>query len=150
MRKLVSSGLIVIAAMVVWMTAAEGDQPQGISRTELGRGAVAASYRLGGDAGSDVVVQSVRIEAGAASGWHTHPGPEVAIIKSGALTFFDGDDPKCAPKTYTAGHVLVGTGHVHQGRNLGTEPVEIVVTYFNVPPGKAATTPAERPGPCPA
>ena len=150
MRKLAGAALIVVTATAAWMTAAGGDQPQGITRTDLGRGTVAASYTVGGDAGSDVVVQSVRIEAGADSGWHTHPGPEVAIVKSGTLTFFDGDDPTCAPRTYTAGQVLVAPGHVHEGRNLGTGPVEIVVTYFNVPRGTAAATPAARPAHCPA
>ena len=43
-----------------------------------------------------------------------------------------------------------GRGHVHLGRNLGTEPVEIVVAYFNVPSGTAAAAPAQRPAHCPA
>jgi quercetin dioxygenase-like cupin family protein len=149
-NRLGSSGLIVVASMVMGMTAGKSDQPSGVTRTEVGRGTVAASYTVGGDAGTDVVVQSVTIQPGAAAPWHTHPGPEVGIIKSGTLTWLDGDDPKCAAKTYTAGQVVVGPGHVHEGRNLGSEPVEIVVSYFNVPPGAPATTPADRPAHCPA
>ena len=149
MRRLASSAVIVVVAMVVGVTTASSDQPSGITRTEVGRGTVATAYTVEGGARTDVVVQSVRIEPGVSAPWHTHPGPEVGIIKSGTLTWLDGDDPKCAAKTYTAGQVVVGPGHVHQGRNLGAEPVEIVVSYFNVPPGGPATTPAERPAHCP-
>jgi quercetin dioxygenase-like cupin family protein len=136
---------VAIGAFVV---ACSGHRP-GILRTEVGRGTVGDSYTVEGHKGSDVVVQAVTIQPGAASGWHTHPGPEVAIIKSGTLTFFNGDDPKCEAKAYTAGQVVTGLGHVHQGSNLSTEPVEIVVTYFDVPPGGPATVPAERPTQCP-
>jgi hypothetical protein len=68
---------------------------------------------------------------------------------AGTLTFFDGDDQKCAPREYKAGNVVVGSGHVHQAKNLGKEPVQIVVTYYDVPSGGPAATPAQRPSHCP-
>jgi quercetin dioxygenase-like cupin family protein len=128
---------------------AGGDQATPVTRTELGRGTAGADYTTKGRSGSDVVVQKVTIEPGAAAAWHTHPGAETAIITAGTLTFFDGDDPNCAPRQVHAGQVVVGSGHVHQGRNLGQDPVQIVVTYYDVPAGAAAATPAERPSHCP-
>jgi hypothetical protein len=68
---------------------------------------------------------------------------------AGTLTFSRGDDADCAPHEFSAGQVVTGPGHVHQGKNLGKEPVEIVVTYFNVPAGAPATTPVKRPDHCP-
>lgn len=145
-KVLTSIGVTVtVGAFVV---ACSGQRPA-IVRIEVGRGTVGDSYAVEGGKGLDVVVQAVTIQPGAGSGWHTHPGVEVAIIKLGTLTFFDGDDPKCEAKAYTAGQVATGSGHVHQVRNLGAEPVEIVVTYFNVPPGGPAAVPAERPTQCP-
>jgi quercetin dioxygenase-like cupin family protein len=90
----------------------------------------------------------VRIEPGGSSGWHTHPGGQIAIIKSGTLTFFDADDPDCHPTTLRAGQVLARLGHPHLARNDGKEPVEIVVTYLDVPPGAPAAQPPQEPSHC--
>ena len=147
MRKLVS-GAVVVVLVLVWFTGVGSSQSTGITRNELGRGGVGEPYTVSGDKGSDVVVQSVRIDPGATSGWHTHPGPEVAIVKAGTLTLFDGTDAKCHAQTFTAGQAVVRQGHVHMAKNTGKEPVEIVVTYFDVPPGGPAASPAGRPKQC--
>jgi len=147
-RRIVGS-VVVVALAVVGFASVAAPQPTGVTRTELGRGNVASNYTVKGGQGSDVVVQKVTIEPGAVAAWHTHPGMETAIVVAGTLTFFDGDDPKCAPHEYKAGQVVVGSGHVHQGKNLGKEQVQIVVTYYDVPAGGAAATPAQRPTNCP-
>jgi quercetin dioxygenase-like cupin family protein len=148
MRKFVTAGLLLTAGVLAGWTAAAGG-PMGITRTELGRGTVSGAYTVRGEAGTDIVVQSVSIEPGAGSGWHTHPGHEVGIVKAGTLTFYDGHDPKCSVRTVKAGEVIIRPGQVHQAKNLGSEPVEILVTYYNVPAGGAAVAPAGRPGHCP-
>jgi quercetin dioxygenase-like cupin family protein len=148
MKKL-TSGAVVIVLVLVWFAGVGGGQTTGITRNELGRGGVGEPYTVSGDKGSDVLVQSVRIDPGGSSGWHTHPGPEVAIVKSGTLTLFDGTDSRCRSQTFTAGQTFVRQGHIHLGKNSGTEPVEIVVTYFDVPPGGPAAVPAGRPKQCP-
>jgi quercetin dioxygenase-like cupin family protein len=85
----------------------------------------------------ETVIQQITIAPGGHTGWHSHPGPAVALIKSGTLTLFDGETPGCAPRAYTAGQSFVdrGQGHVHLAANLGTTNVEVWVTYFDVPPG---------------
>lgn len=52
---------------------------------------------------SDVYVVSNTFAPGAASGWHTHPGPSLITVKSGTITAYEGDDPACRPRAYTAG-----------------------------------------------
>jgi quercetin dioxygenase-like cupin family protein len=148
MRRIVGS-IVVVALGVLGFATVGGSQQTGVTRAELGRGKVGGAYAVKGGDGTDVVVQKVTIEPGATAAWHTHPGSETAIIVAGTLTFFDGDDQKCAPHEYKAGDVVVGSGHVHQGKNLGKEPVQIVVTYYNVPSGGPAATPASRPANCP-
>jgi quercetin dioxygenase-like cupin family protein len=147
MRRIVGS--IVVVALGVLGFATVGESQTGVTRAEVGRGTVGASYTIEGGEATDVVVQKVTIEPGATAAWHTHPGSETAIVMAGTLTFFDGYDEKCAQREYKAGEVLVGSGHVHQGKNLGKEPVEIVSTYFNVPSGGKAATPVSRPAHCP-
>ena len=98
----------------------------------------------------DVADQTITIQPGGHTGWHSHPGPALATIKSGTLTLYDGDDPTCTPHAFNAGSTFVdeGGGHVHIARNEGTTPVEVSVTYL-LPVGagpRTDVTPA--PGNC--
>jgi quercetin dioxygenase-like cupin family protein len=99
----------------------------------------------------ETVMQQVIIGPGGHTGWHSHPGPAVAMIKSGALALFSSEDPTCTPRIYLAGEAFVdsGQGHVHLARNVSaTENVEIWVTYFDVPPGGPFRLDAANPGNC--
>jgi quercetin dioxygenase-like cupin family protein len=97
------------------------------------------------------VIQQVIIGPGGHTGWHSHPGPAVAMIKAGALALYSSEDPTCTPRIYLAGEAFVdsGQGHVHLARNASaTENVEIWVTYFDVPPGVSPRLDAADPGNC--
>jgi quercetin dioxygenase-like cupin family protein len=83
------------------------------------------------------VIQEIVIAPGGHTGWHSHPGPVVVLVRSGALTFYDGEDAGCTPRTYEAGQAFIdrGQGHVHIARNLSTtENLELWAVYFDVPP----------------
>ena len=101
---------------------------------------------------ADTVVQEIAIAPGGHTGWHSHPGPVVVLIKSGTMSFYDADDPTCSVRSYTAGQAFVdsGQGHVHIARNeSATENLELWAVYFDVPVGGAFrndVTPA--PGNC--
>jgi len=100
----------------------------------------------------ETVVQEVIIAPGGHTGWHSHPGPVVVLIKSGTMSFYDGDDPTCGVRTYAAGQAFIdsGQGHVHIARNEGTQNLELWATYFDVPPGGAFRNDvAPSPGNCP-
>ena len=99
----------------------------------------------------DTVIQQIIIGPGGSTGWHSHPGPAVAMIKAGTFALYDSEDPTCTPRIYQAGQAFVdrGQGHVHLGRNLSaTENVEVWVTYFDVPPGGSPRVDAPNPGTC--
>ncbi|MDQ3373343.1 MAG: cupin domain-containing protein [Acidobacteriota bacterium] len=88
---------------------------------------------------------------GGHTGWHTHPGPAVVLVKSGQLSFYDGEDPTCTARIYSAGQSFIdsGQGHVHLVRNESqTENAEVWTTYFDVPPGGATRIDAPNPGNC--
>ena len=99
----------------------------------------------------ETVMQQIVIAPGGHTGWHSHPGPVVVIVKAGALTFYSSDDPTCTPRTYSAGEAFIdsGQGHVHIARNLSTtENLELWATYFDVPPGGAFRIDVPDPGNC--
>lgn len=104
------------------------------------------------DNAGDTIVQQILIAPGGNFGWHSHPGPVVVVVKGGELTFYEGDDPSCTPRTYVQGQVFVdrGQGHVHYARNLSaTTNLELWATYFDVPPGAPQRIDAPNPGYCP-
>jgi quercetin dioxygenase-like cupin family protein len=99
----------------------------------------------------ETVIQQIVIGPGGSTGWHSHPGPAVAMIKSGELTLYSSKDPACTGRTYSAGQAFVdsGQGHVHLARNLSaSQNVEVWVTYFDVPLGGPFRLDAANPVNC--
>ena len=98
----------------------------------------------------DVIVQNVTIEPGANTGWHSHHGPVVVVVAAGTMTLYQGDDPDCDAHVYTTGEVFIdpGQGNVHIARNEGTTGVQLLATYFDVPPGQGPAIPHANPGHC--
>jgi quercetin dioxygenase-like cupin family protein len=98
----------------------------------------------------ETVVQQIVIEPGGNTGWHSHPGPVVVLVKSGQMSFYDSEDPTCTVRTYSAGQAFIdsGQGHVHIARNEGSANLELWATYFDVPPGGAFRIDAPNPGNC--
>jgi quercetin dioxygenase-like cupin family protein len=98
----------------------------------------------------ETVVQQIVIGPGGQTGWHSHPGPVVVLIKSGTLTLYSGEHG-CEARAYSAGQAFVdsGQGHVHLAANRSaTENVELWATYFDVPPQGAFRLDAANPGTC--
>ena len=100
---------------------------------------------------AQAVVQEITLQAGGHTGWHSHHGPAVAVVKEGALTVYDAD--ACSGETYEAGEAFVdpGQGHVHLARNETGDATRLYVTYL-VPGTDPATSPRiDQPAPrdCP-
>ena len=100
----------------------------------------------------DSVIQQIILGPNGHTGWHSHPGPVVVLVKSGELTLYSGDDPACTGRTYSPGQAFIdsGQGHVHFARNLSSsQNTELWATYFDVPPGGAFRIDMPAPGNCP-
>ena len=92
----------------------------------------AAGIKLKSKSPLDFATQQITIAPGGTTGWHSHPGPVLVTIKSGALTVVYASDPTCGGRTYQAGEAFVDRGdeNVHTALNLGTTPVEFWATYL--------------------
>jgi quercetin dioxygenase-like cupin family protein len=98
---------------------------------------------------SDLHVLENRIVPGGSFGWHSHPGPSLVIVKTGALTLYRGDDPDCTPQVVAAGSGFVDEGgDVHLVRNEGSIETVVYVTSF-VPRGAMRRIDEPSPGNCP-
>lgn len=99
---------------------------------------------------TDVYVNHVTVAPGGNSGWHSHPGPSVVVIKTGTATVYDSDGSSCPATVYPAGTGFIdeGGGHVHLVANLGSAPLE-VYAFQIIPHGDMRVISEPRPAGCP-
>ena len=97
---------------------------------------------------SRTVVARITVQPGAQFPWHTHPGPVVANVTQGELTYVAADD--CVEHEYSAGTAFVDAGgdHVHSAINRTGGPTVVVATFFDAPETGPLTIP--RPEEAPA
>ena len=97
----------------------------------------------------DIAVQRIVFQPGGQSGWHRHPGPVFIEVVAGTMTFYESDDPTCAPTVRTAGQGYLDAGeHAHIARNESGAPAENIVVYL-APQAAALRIDAPDPGNCP-
>ncbi len=106
--------------------------------------------RLKTEGQSDVYVQNNTWTPGGSTGWHTHPGHSLILVTEGAVTAYEGDDPSCTARVYTAGMGFVDEGgdHVHLLRNEGAVPAKTIAVQL-IPAGAIRRIDATQPGNCP-
>lgn len=143
-RRAVAAAACAVAVGVV-PSAALATPGSGVTGTTLAKGTSEDGLKIKTSGRTDVVVRTITIAPGGSTGWHYHPGQVLGVVQSGTLTRTLSD---CEVETTTAGQSIVepaGPGHVHIGRNLGTEPVVLYVTYF-LPEGAPLSVDAPDPG----
>lgn len=147
MSKVVQIAAIALCGVGLGLlpVAAQATPGSGVTASVLAQGTTDDGFTLTRRDPSEFVVRRIIVEPGGSTGWHYHPGTLLAIVAHGTLTRTDAD---CRSIAYPAGQSLVepsGPRHVHIGRNLGTEPVELYVTYVN-PIGSPLSVDAPDPG----
>jgi quercetin dioxygenase-like cupin family protein len=97
---------------------------------------------------TDVYVLENKIAPGGTYGWHSHPGPSIVVVQSGALTLYRANDPSCTPHIYAAGSGFVDQGgDVHVVRNEGNVDAVVYVTSI-IPKGAGRRIDELDPGTC--
>ena len=97
---------------------------------------------------TDIAVTNIAVTPGGHSGWHYHPGPVLVVVKTGAITFYHGDDPTCSGTRHPAGTVFIEKGgDVGIARNEEAVETTVVATFF-VPAGGPTRIDAPAPGNC--
>lgn len=161
-KKLALSAIVIVAVLAIVFlavretaaTPGSGVTPEPIVASELTE-SVRAKFKedaSGFGEGTEVVSLTLvkfTIAPGGIFGWHRHGGPVWAMVSSGTLTIYDGDDPTCTGTIYTAGSAFLDPGdHTHNARNEGSENVVIYATFM-LPEGGAPRIDAPDPGVCP-
>jgi len=96
---------------------------------------------------SDVYVVRNTIVPGGQSGWHTHPGPSLITVTSGQITMYESDPGQ--PRVYGVGNgaIDLGSGHLHNIRNEGSENAVTVVVQV-IPKDAGRRIDAPEPNNC--
>ncbi|WNI27071.1 cupin domain-containing protein [Streptomyces sp. ITFR-16] len=120
-----------VAALGFVPSAAVATPGSGVSGTVVAVGTSVGKLKVKAPKGrADVTFRKITIEPGGSTGWHTHRGQLIAVVKAGTLTRTLDD---CTVEVSPAGTSFIepsGKKHRHIGRNLGTEPVVLWVTYL--------------------
>ena len=157
--KLTFAFLIAMFAVLAFVGNVFATTPSGVTTTVFAMGqfdeidamTLSSSWqaRIGTKGESDLYVLENRVVPGGSFGWHSHPGPSLVIVKTGALTFYRGDDPDCTPQVFEAGSGFVDEGgDVHNARNEGSIDTVVYVTRL-VPQGAPQRIDQPSPGNCP-
>jgi quercetin dioxygenase-like cupin family protein len=102
-----------------------------------------ATHVVNADDPSRTVVLQYTVQPGAQFPWHSHLGPVVVNILSGALTYVPAET--CEEHMYTVGQAFVdpGQGHIHYAFNPGSVPTVFVATFFGAPASGPLLIPAD-------
>ena len=152
-RVLATTGLAAVAALVVialFVVPALATPPSGLVNTLLGRGTDASDGTLPIQVGTDIVMAQITVDPGGSSGWHSHPGGAIIVVKQGTAIVYRSLGSQCQSTTYGAGDAFIERpGEVDDVLNAGTAPYVLYVTFPRVPPGGSARIDEPDPGTCP-
>ena len=124
--------------------------PSGLTNVPLARGTDVSKGTIPLQVGTDVAMAQITVDVGGSSGWHSHPGGAIIVVKQGALTVYQSVGNKCQSTTYSAGQAFIERpGEVDQVTNTGTIPYVLFVTFPRVPQDDSARTDEPDPGTCP-
>lgn len=163
-RRSLVGGIALMTGLAMVPGLSQATPPAGVVGTPLVRGSftddVGATFTVKLSTGgrrtisaakdaSQVAFQDFTFDPGGSTGWHSHPGPVIVLVKSGALTYYTG--PGCVARTYPAGTAFIdsGDGNPHLARNESGVTTQTSVVYFGVPLGESPRIDEVAPGSCP-
>src|ERR671933_1706760 len=98
-----------LAGVVTAVTVAPGGAtpPSGLTNTPLARGTDVSDGTIPLQDGTDVAMAQITVVPGGSSGWHSHPGGAIIVVKQGALTVYRALGSQCQTTTYSAGKAFI-------------------------------------------
>ncbi|GAY13653.1 cupin domain-containing protein [Mycobacterium sp. shizuoka-1] len=144
-RASIVAGIAVAVCAVLPTGQAAATPPEGDAvRTDIAKGTTETPVSINTDGPTTLIVQSLVLPPGAASGWHTHPGTELSVITGGSVELQTAT--ACDPVTYAAGQaVSIPAGVPHRVANESGSQAQVVLTYTI---GVDAPVRGDAPDPC--
>jgi len=97
---------------------------------------------------TDAYVVDNKFAVGSDTGWHSHPGPVLVQVVSGAVTLRHAAHGRCLSEVVRAGHgFFEAPGAVHNAANQRLQPAVVYATFV-LPPGAPPEVSAPIPPAC--
>jgi hypothetical protein len=156
-RKLSLLAAMTVLTLAVSVGVTMASPPSGVTPTVLARGTYDAfkvksspnspvDFKAKAKSPIDIVVRKHDYAIGSYTGWHSHPGPVFITVTLGQLTYYEYDDPACAPHVVSAGHGFVDNGRGHIVRNESGQLAQDVSVII-APVGGVFRGELDAPGP---
>ena len=145
-------GMVTVATILAGVAVfkAHATPPSGLVNVPLARGTNTSDGTIPLQFGTDIAMAQITANPGGSSGWHSHPGGAIIVVKQGSLTVYHSVGGRCETTTYGAGQAFIERpGEVDDVFNTSTVPYVLFVTFPRVPPGDSARTDEPNPGACP-
>jgi quercetin dioxygenase-like cupin family protein len=78
--------LVGVLGAAVYGGMALATPPSGLTQVPLARGTDVSNGTIPLQVGTDVAMAQITVVPGGSSGWHSHPGGAIIIVKQGTLT----------------------------------------------------------------
>src|SRR3954465_11599152 len=140
-RKSLFALLLVVVGGAGYGGIALATPPSQLTQVPLARGTNVSHGTIPLHFGTDVAMAQITVDPGGSSGWHSHPGGAIIVVKQGSLTVYRSIGSQCQVEMYTAGQAFgEQPGEVDQVLNKGEVPYVLLVTFPSVPQGGSART----------
>jgi len=145
--------ILVIAALALSAGTVLATSSSGFSATVLGSATLdpfhiqTPNLKIHSKKRANVIVQEATFLEGGHTGWHSHPGAPVVLVKEGHIAFTLADG--CTTEVFGPGEAFVeAPGEVLIARNAGGpgESAVAIVTFLASPIGVPARTDEDDPG----
>ena len=131
----------VLGGSLVYMRSAVA-QPAPLEFIPLAIGPSSSRIRLNEKGPSDVWQTQIVIRPGGDTGWHTHPGPVIVVLKSGAVTEYHSNG--CVSVHVAPTVFFESPGDAHRVINQTSTVSESYATFI-LPPGSQPIQPIAPP-----
>src|SRR5512133_392484 len=87
--------VMIVGAATAYSRTVLATPPSGLTNTPLARGTNTSEGTIPLQFGTDVAMAQITVDPGGSSGWHSHPGGAIVVVKQGSLTVYSPVGPKC-------------------------------------------------------
>ena len=146
-RWAVALGGAAVLTISIGLAAALASPSSGtITPVIIATGSMPTGMGLAVHPGTNTIVGQYTFGPHSSTGWHSHPGKTLVVVRSGTFTVYHDN---CQAHTYGPGDAFVELPpSVHIGRNETDGNVQLGVVYFDVPIGGSPRIDQPQPDGC--
>src|SRR6516165_6186549 len=102
---------------------AHATPPSGLVNIPIARGTNVSDGTTPLQFGTDIAMAQITVDPGGSSGWHSHPGGAIIVVKTGTLNVYRSVGSQCQTETYSAGQAFIERpGELDNVLNMSSSP----------------------------